>query len=236
MIIIYLAFHALYLSFDAAFGNISFKRLLQPSFALWYILSLIFWRLMLQYIPNGVIAKKSLLISLSFIVSIAIGFIPVNTAMSFQRTFAYWPFFLIGFYIKQANAIGKIRKLNHPMAWLLLVTTLVGVFHFVPIMYCNHSYTIMPNDILTRCLQLFIACILCFTILIVCREKVPCFTELGKYTLLIYLLHPPMVKAMKVICVKAGYTPNLLIAIVITSLTVVGLYALRNLRIFKYLK
>lgn len=174
--------------------------------------------------------------TLSFIVSIAIGFVPLNSEMSFQRTFAYWPFFLIGYYLKQDNFIETIRNFNHSAAWVLLSATLICVYCFMPVMYCNRSYIEIPYDMLVRCLQLFIACILCFSILVVCKDRIPFITELGKYTLLIYLLHPPMVKIMKMICIKAGYSPNFPIAIAITVLTITVIYTFRNLHVFKYLR
>ncbi|MDY6092633.1 MAG: acyltransferase family protein, partial [Prevotella sp.] len=45
LIILFLVFNTAYLSLDVALGgSIGLHRLLSPAFALWYILSLIYWR------------------------------------------------------------------------------------------------------------------------------------------------------------------------------------------------
>lgn len=57
LLIIYLLFNTMYLSLDIVGGHYSIHRILSPSFALWYILSLIYWRIILLFIPSSQIGR-----------------------------------------------------------------------------------------------------------------------------------------------------------------------------------
>ena len=236
LIIIYLLFDVVYLAFDYSVGGLTVNRLLRPSFHLWYILSLIFWRLFLQLIPQKILDYKIVMMVVSFAISLAVGFVPISGELSFQRTFVYWPFFLIGYYIKQTDLIGYIRGRNMFMATIICVTLVIATYCYIPVMYSNVCYCNLPSDFIIRALQLLVASVLCGCFLIIGKEELPILTELGKYTLMIYLLHPPLVKIMKMICIKLGHTPNVLSAIVITAVSVALIYSVRNLKILKYIK
>lgn len=56
LIILYLVFDLAYIALDVVTGSgFSISRLLTPSFALWYILALIYWRVILQVLPQSLI-------------------------------------------------------------------------------------------------------------------------------------------------------------------------------------
>lgn len=83
--------------------TLSIKTVLTPWFMLWYLLSLIYWRLILQIIPDKILKhKKTILISIFFI-SILAGFLPFDKFLSIQRTLSLMPFFFLGYYIKGKN-------------------------------------------------------------------------------------------------------------------------------------
>lgn len=75
-------------------GKFSLTEIFTPWWVLWYLLSLIYWRIMLQILPNKILSNTKLFITLAFLVSLFAGFIPVNRFLSLQRTFAFMPFFL----------------------------------------------------------------------------------------------------------------------------------------------
>lgn len=60
------------------------KDALTPWWALQYLLSLIYWRLMLQIIPNKYLDNKKLII--------IAGFLPLGRVLSFQRLLSFMPF------------------------------------------------------------------------------------------------------------------------------------------------
>lgn len=236
-IICYLVFDAAYIMLDAVTSDFSFHRLLIPSFALWYILSLIYWRLVLQALPQKWLNHPLIVITCSFLLSLLAGFIPIGGEMSFQRAVTFWPFFIIGYYLRQYDCIEKVRSFNKWFSGAFLIGLLMIVYVWMPTFYANKPYN---TDCLlccmaTRALQLLIGTLLCFCVLVITPEKMGKITDVGKYTLLIYLLHPPIVKTLKVVSYKMGYAPDLLIALIITAFTVAFIYSIRKFKIFKYL-
>lgn len=181
--------------------------------------------------------NQTCVIAASFLLSLLVGFIPIGGEMSFQRAIVFCPFFIVGYYLRQYDNIQKIRSFNKWIAGVFLIGLLVIVYVCMPTFYANQSYgsETLVFDMITRALQLLIASTLCFCILVITPETMRKITDVGKYTLLIYLLHPPVVKIFKVISEKVGYTPDLLIALVITAFSVIAIYSARKLIIFKYL-
>lgn len=235
LIILFLIFNTVYLALDVALGGgIGLHRLMSPAFALWYILSLIYWRMILQLIPLNVLDKKMLVMSLALMVSLGAGFIPVGGELSFQRACTFFPFFMLGYYAKQDAWVARLRTLNK-IPWAIVLVGLFSACYFaLPVFYGNTSYEGIA-DCGMRALQLIVALLLCLAIMNVMPAKMGRITDVGKYTLLIYLLHPPMIKVMKVACQYAGIEQNPLIGVAMTIVTVVAIYLVRNLKIFRYL-
>ena len=137
LIIIYFVFNTAYIILDIATTGLSFNRLLTPSFSLWYILCLIYWRLVLQALPQKWLDNPTLVIAASFLLSLLVGFIPIGGEMSFQRAIAFWPFFIVGYYLRQYDYIQKIRRFNKWIAGAFLIGLLVIVYVCMPTFYAN---------------------------------------------------------------------------------------------------
>lgn len=105
-------------------GHLNLSDLLVPGFASWYLLSLICWRFILQYIPNKW-QNNYILLLLSFVVSLFAGFIPIGGVFSIQRTFSMFPFFLLGFFLKQNNGIDKIRMKPFAACFVIVMFTIL---------------------------------------------------------------------------------------------------------------
>lgn len=213
------------------------SRLLVPSFGLWYILCVIYWRIVLCILPDSYLSKPVFVITFSFLLSILVGFIPITTELSFQRAFVFWPFFIIGYYLKRLDAIEQIRREIKLLATIVLLLTLVFCFLYMPVFYGSNAFSPenLWGEMSMRIIHIMIAIILCACILIISPTKMGVITNIGQYTLLIYLLHPPLLKILKVFSSKCGYTPDLFIAVLITAITVALLYNCRNFKIFKYM-
>lgn len=97
----------------------SISEILTPWWILWYLLSLFFWRTILQFLPQKLIGKKWIVIACAFILSILVGFSPLTKFLSLQRTFAFLPFFFIGYYLRETNAFEFLmRKKSHLSIYL----------------------------------------------------------------------------------------------------------------------
>lgn len=232
--IIYLLFNTIYIIIDAYTVDFSMNRLLTPSFALWYILSLLYWRCALQLIPNKWIEKPAYMIIGSVAVGLLAGFIPIGSEMSFQRTFCFWPFFIAGYYLRKYDGIKKVRMQNRLLSSILLISLFIVVYYLLPPFYANNAYRTV-NDIWLRGLQLLLAAVMCFCILVIMPEKMGKITIVGQFTLLIYILHPPLIKILKIVSTKIGYNPDLLIALIITTITCTLIFSVRRFKLFKYL-
>ena len=76
--------------------NFFIKFFISPSWTLWYLVSLVWWRISILLLPEKVLKERPFMIlACSFLLSILGGLIPLNALFSFQRTMAYMPFFFI---------------------------------------------------------------------------------------------------------------------------------------------
>lgn len=82
---------------------LSFRTIFTPWYMLWYLLSLIYWRLMLQMIPDRILRHTKLVLITTFSISILAGFLPFDRFLTIQRTLALMPFFFLGYYMKGRN-------------------------------------------------------------------------------------------------------------------------------------
>lgn len=91
----------------------------EPSSVLWYIVALSVWRVFMIIIPRG--WRNIRLLIVSILVSLLAGFVPLGFEFSFQRIFAFFPYFLLGFLIKENNGFDKIRSFNHWICTAVLI-------------------------------------------------------------------------------------------------------------------
>lgn len=103
--------------------------IVDPRYTLWYLLSLISWRLMIYFMPEKVINKYPIWIILTCIfISLFGGFIPVSSAFSLQRTITYLPFFFMGYYAKNIELKKHIAKIPSLLAFAVLLSVFFNIF------------------------------------------------------------------------------------------------------------
>ncbi len=239
LVILYLIFNTAYIFLDLALGeSLSMQRILTPSFAMWYLLSLVFWRTMIHFMPEKCESMPWLLIVVTLLLSITAGFVPVSTQLSFQRTFTFLPFFMGGYLLRKSEVewpkkVSKHRYLTFAVIMLLGIS--VVNYLFMPVFYANKPY-LVNDDILMRVLQIVIAAALSMSFLVLAPNKNGTVSKLGKSSLMVYILHPPMVKLLKMACAAwGGVEMSPLIALAISVVVVTMLYLVRNLKVLKYI-
>lgn len=165
---------------------ITWRILISPKFALWYLICLIYWRLSLWHIFRNISNRN--LIVISCILAIVSGFIPIDHDFSFQRAFAFFPFFVSGLIFRKQDLIRKINRL--PVICALITTVfLLALSRMLPNYMPSYHYE-SYNDLLLRILQSAMAFILCICILRLSDCKwIERLAEYGKYTLWIYIGH-----------------------------------------------
>lgn len=113
------------------FGNsFSFSYLYTPYWTLWYLLSLLFWRIMIQYTPKRLLEKPYLYLAIAVIVAVFCGLMPYGRIMSIQRTLNFYPFFLFGYYIKQG--VFKARLWPKNISCGIIVIAIVLIINKIP--------------------------------------------------------------------------------------------------------
>lgn len=67
-----------------------------PSFALWFLLCLFYWRMLISLLPETL--DRRFLVMGSVVISLLIGFVPIRNEMGIHRFFSFMPYFFIGHY------------------------------------------------------------------------------------------------------------------------------------------
>ena len=189
----------IYLIFNFSHGYILYLyrnekfRLLFPYNSYWYLLSIIYWRFSIKYLANQYCS-----ISISFIISILIGFWrEITSEFSLNRTFSFFPYFLIGYKFSKDNfhKILENRKHFKIIIYSLFFIFLLFSIKFFPNIELSHSmmdssYKNYKKDIKIR-IKLFIFSFIyiILIILVLPNIKLPFITKIGKNSLFIYTFH-----------------------------------------------
>lgn len=103
--------------------EITLSSFLYPTWTLWYLLSMSFW-----YVLGYFNQKIKISIIGIFIISLLVGFVPINDILSFQRTFTYLGFFVLGAFINYKNFKDKMFELytNHIYIYIDFILYITG--------------------------------------------------------------------------------------------------------------
>ncbi|KPG68596.1 acyltransferase family protein [Enterococcus sp. RIT-PI-f] len=205
-------------------------QLLNPQWALWFLLSMFFWQLSL-FVFQRLSAKQAIFISIAL--SLCAGYLPfLNQILTLQRTFVFLPFFIIGFYFPK-NDMAFLQKKG--MRWLSL-TFLPIIYGFIAFFHGMNKYMVFGSkpyeDYLSyplfggplRGVFFLIGLIGIIGFMrIVPREKM-FFTKWGKNTLLVYLLQGIFIKGLRALNIMdlnlslLGFVTLILISVLLTIL------------------
>lgn len=235
---IYSIFILLNMAMDMALGSDvpSFGEFLHhfysPTLAMWYLMCLLYWRLVAHFLKRMGLQYSNLMLVVSFILAMLVGFVPIGHDFSFQRFFALFPFFLLGLIIRERNWMERIKQLNIKVAFLML---------FIGLLLSLSTKTYMPrdpyasfSDLFIRAFQTFNACMLCFAVIRLSGFGwVKKFAPLGALTLFFYLYHIPIVRFLE-FCYPDFHT-NVFEGVMLTICIVIFIWLLTKLRLFRWL-
>ena len=187
--LIYVLAQALHVLLGACLGdtsNLSWRGVVFPGYTLWYLLCLIYWRMAVWYI----FAKWGdvFLLVLSCIMAILSGLVPLDGELAFQRAFAFFPFFVLGFVFRRRNLLAKLDNIPITYAWVVLLLGVV-VARFLPVYLPKVPYLDLKGAVL-RNLQTVLGALLCFSIIRLSRLRfVERFAPYGRFSLWVYIGH-----------------------------------------------
>lgn len=216
---------------------LSFDLLIYPAWTLWYFLALIYWRFIIYIIPERWLQYRKSVLASSFIICLLAGFIPVDFILAIQKSFAYLPFFFLGYYSNKIDIQSSIRKIPIWVAIICLITTF-GLFYFVlnkdytSIQLCYSSY--WAED----CVHTMMNCggraifIISATIVSImfmrCISPKKNIAKLGSKTMFIYVYHPIIIIFLNAAIIRNYIPQNKVLLIIYATTIVVGLILLSN--------
>jgi fucose 4-O-acetylase-like acetyltransferase len=201
LLVPYIVFQIIYFFAYTSMGiDVEFS-LFSPFFTLWYLIALFCWRLVIDHceqIPH--------LFLVSVIFSVLIGFVPVgDELLDIYRIIGFFPFFVMGhrFHIKEFQKIAQFRYAKWISGGLLFSSFIYILLHYekisIPLWNCQNSYETLGVDQygwLIHLIYMISAVILIYAIGILMPKEKKAFTDLGAYTMRIYLCHGVVYKIL----------------------------------------
>ena len=202
--------------------NSLYDLLLVPEWTLWYLISLIFWRLLLHITPQRWTDHPVWLLTLSLTVALAAGFIPCSRLLSVQRTLAFLPFFFAGHLLRQHAPSPKAPKALTTGAYVLTAAAaLFFILHshtyYGRYLSLSASYAAPLEELLIRLLVILTAFAICLTVVRLHHTR-NFLTRIGRDSLFYYMLHSLILTA----CVRLFACPSsLLLTLLLTAVIIV---------------
>ena len=175
-------------------------QLLYPNWTLWYLLALIVWYVLSDYIKNY---KRAFILSIAS--SLIIGFDgSVGTYASVSRIFFFMPFFIAGMAFNKEAFIEKYKKYSIHIAILtsivLVILFTIKEFTAVEYFFEYTNYTFYLDSaiypFILRVFHYIGGFIMCGFLLIVFTNKKTIFTWFGKNSLVLYISHSAVIQLL----------------------------------------
>jgi hypothetical protein len=224
----------------AAIGNIVVDNILHfynNAHWLWYIFSLMVWRLMLHFTPQRLRDKPFLMLGMAIVLNLVASQIPYGFC-SFQHICSFYLYFLAGYYARRYEGLQWLRSQSWKVAlgilWVyavVVVTTGIGMqeMYLSPwLVYGSFGTPRALFAVYRICAYLFqIPITLAVLRLGLNTQNV---TLDGKNTMFYYIYHWYFVFLLRYVVMKMGLTPNFWEASLCAIIIIVILYGLSKFR------
>ena len=216
--------------------SISLTTILTPWWILWYLLSLIYWRLILQVIPESILRNAKLILPTTFGISILTGFLPFDVFLSLHRTFAFMPFFFLGYYMRGKNIY--LPKKYKPLSFLFLIL-MVAVPLFFPQYLGILTHEIPFGSIndggiynaIKRMIVFSLAIPMSIAFINVCPNT-PWIARQGRLTMQYFIYHALLIIPLMVITIELNIPMSFVLATIYIIILTVGLGLASRLKYF----
>lgn len=194
LLVPYLVFQALYTGFYFLIGKEGWNGVFYPQWSLWFLLSLFSWHLLLIVYKkfNPVVG-----ITLSLFIGVAVGYFnEIGHSFSLSRTFVFFPFFLLGYWITE-NQLSFVKKRSFKIFSAMMLIGMALAIYTLPTiqtgwLLASKSYAdlgMREFGGIMRLIIYFIAMIMSVSVLAWIPERKNWLTVIGGKTLYVYLLH-----------------------------------------------
>ncbi len=209
-----------FLVFEVAYGviyhllnntlELSYTLLL-PYKHLWFLVSLLTWRILLPWIESFRFP-----ILLSIVLALVAGYSSeIGTTMSFSRTLVFLPFFLIGYKMERRHFEWLTTTKSRVASGAILLCAAIVAWHWAPdlsysFLFGKNSYQALrwtePHAALYRALSMCASLVCAMSLLAIIPKKHSWFSVMGKRSLYPYLIH----QAIIMIALKLKFHKTLL--------------------------
>jgi len=196
LIIPYLVFQLIYTGYYYMIAKPDWQNdLFYPQWSLWFLLSLFCWHLLLIFYKR---LKPLQGISLAILLGVVIGYFSgIDHTFSLSRTFVFFPFFLIGYWVTEKQLLLAKRKSMKAVS-LIVMALFAIVIYYLPNFdtgWLLHSSPYaelgvgLEGGIFRMAIYLASAILGVSILAWIPTQPLKGFTYLGTRTLYIYLLH-----------------------------------------------
>jgi len=196
LIVPYIIFQMLYSFYFFFIGKEDWltDSVFYPHWSLWFLFSLFCWHILLiayKKMPVGIS------IALAFTIGILVGFSDnVGHTFSLSRTFVFFPYFLVGFWVTKEHVMMLKQNMVKFFAAVFLVLAAVAVYYLPDInsgwLLASKSYSTLGFESyggFARLLVYVTSTMMAASILAWIPQREMSITKLGTRTLYVYLLH-----------------------------------------------
>jgi fucose 4-O-acetylase-like acetyltransferase len=215
-------------------GRFSLISFLSPWEEMWYLLCLVYWRTILQVIPDKVLKKSKLIIAITFCISMISGFFPLGYFLELQRALSLMPFFFLGYYTKGKSIF--LPSKYKPLCLTLLVLSL-----FIPVIFPQYVQDLShcsQYDSVYRMFYRTFVFIISIPISIAFINTCPhshLLARHGRLTLQYYIYHYFLMIFIMMIINKLNVEMSILTVIVVILVIIIGLGIASYMPYFKNL-
>ncbi|MEJ8764476.1 acyltransferase family protein [Oceanobacillus sp. HCA-5259] len=192
----YLIFQMLYTGYYYLIGKADWQAsLFYPQWSLWFLISLFCWHILLEQFKK---LKPMLGISIALLIGIVVGYFgEIGHTLSLSRTFVFFPFFLIGYWLTEEQFM-LVKKRTVKIAGIVIMAVFAFLIYYLPEintgwLLASKSYGDLGVENYGGIVRLLVyagSALMVISVLAwIPQQRIKGVTHLGARTIYVYLLH-----------------------------------------------
>jgi fucose 4-O-acetylase-like acetyltransferase len=196
LIVPYIIFQIIYTGYYYLIGKPGWEtELFSPHWSLWFLFSLFCWHLLLYWFKK---MPPLLGITIAVQIGLLVGyFSEIGHTFSLSRTFVFFPFFLIGYWVTEKQLLQTVKNKRTKLISVVVMAALAIAIYVLPnfqtgwlLASSSYSDLGLPGlGGLVRLLVYIVSAVMVISIFAWIPTKRYTWTKLGTRTLYVYLLH-----------------------------------------------
>lgn len=179
-----------------------------PYWLLWYMLTSIYYQLLLPILDRANKIAQVLLLAFAFALALLIGKVDsIGYRLSLSRTFVFLPWFVLGHYCKKNDVLQRLSQ-HSAVRISISVASLIAIVALSPyvltltygILYSSCSYAVGGGTMQMRAIVFAMSAAVILFLFVGIKpylnRKIPLLTSIGQNTWPVFLLHGFIVKAI----------------------------------------